>query len=155
MHNQDAAVQLVVFEVGQRAYALRVEQVIEVLRMVAIAPLPDTPPWLAGMLNFRGQVIPVMDLRTRLGAPRPQPDLNTPIMVVTTGERMAGLIADVVREVISLPVAAVRAPDTLTGQAQVVATIARVRERLVALLDLERLLLTHALDLPLALEAAR
>ena len=76
-------------------------------------------------------------------------------MVVTTGERMAGLIADVVREVISLPVAAVRAPDTLTGQAQVVATIARVRERLVALLDLERLLLTHALDLPLALEAAR
>ncbi|MFZ1404781.1 MAG: chemotaxis protein CheW, partial [Anaerolineae bacterium] len=91
MHNQDAAVQLVVFEVGQRAYALRVEQVIEVLRMVAIAPLPDTPPWLAGMLNFRGQVIPVMDLRTRLGAPRPQPDLNTPIMVVTTGERMAGL----------------------------------------------------------------
>lgn len=155
MHHQDAAVQLVVFEVGQRAYALRVEQVIEVLRMVAISPLPDTPPWLAGMLNFRGQVIPVMDLRTRLGAPRPQPDLNTPIMVVTTGERMAGLIADVVREVISLPVAAVRAPDTLTGQAQVVATIARVRERLVVLLDLERLLLTHALDLPLALEAAR
>lgn len=155
MQDQETTVRLVVFEVGQRAYGLRVEQVIEVLRMAAIAPLPDTPPWLAGMLNFRGQMIPVMDLRTRLGAPWQTPGLNTPIIVVAAGQRVAGLIADVVREVISIPGAALRVPDTLAAQAPIVTALTPVRQRLVALLDLERLLFSHTSDLLPHLEAAR
>src|SRR5437660_1615747 len=78
----DGLRQFVVFRLHAREYALPVGQVVEVLHMVAMTPLPEAPAWLPGLIDLRGQVIPILDLRTRLGL-RPQaPDLDTAIVVV-------------------------------------------------------------------------
>lgn len=129
---------VLVFKVDFREYALPVHHVVEVVRMVAITPLPETPPWVDGVFNFRGRFVPVVDLRARLGIPRREPDLSTPI-VITAGEAgLFGLVADELVEV--LPVSS-RQLDASNGQtpSPAVAAMVRHRDRLVLVLDPDRL----------------
>jgi purine-binding chemotaxis protein CheW len=128
------AAQLVVFRVEASEYALPVANVGEVLRMVAIAPVPESPTWVLGVINLRGEVIPVIDLRTRLGVPAQAAGLNTPIIVAEHEGQSVGLVADSVTELISVPLEAIEQPD-----AQVVGVaVARSGARLIPVLDLER-----------------
>ncbi len=133
---------LLLFAIAQRALALPVEQVVEVVRMVAITPLPDMPPWLAGMIVYRGQAAPVIDLRIRLGVPPTPIRLDTPIIVATVDQRLLALIVDSVQDVIAAPDLAGQAPDPLASQAPVIAALAQYQERLIIVLDLATLLST-------------
>ncbi len=132
-----APAQLVVFTLDGRELALHVEDVSEVLRMVAVTPLPEASGYVAGVINLRGRIVPVIDLRVRLGmAPREQ-DSSTPIIIVGGGEGAAGLVADGVVEVLSLPSEAVEPPSRLS--APVVSGVAREDDRLIVVLDPDRL----------------
>jgi purine-binding chemotaxis protein CheW len=133
------AVHVLVFTVGDRHCALAVEDVIEVVRMVAVTPLPEAPAWVAGVINMRGRIVPVIDLRTRLGMPSREPDLSTPIILVGRDEAAAGLIADQAGDVLALPNAAVEPPRSDRAQAPAVSGVAREGDRLILLLDVERL----------------
>src|SRR5262249_59623694 len=84
-------------------YAVPVQNVIEVLRMAALRPLPEAPPFIAGLLNLRGRGIVVLDLRKRLGLPAKEPDPTSQIVIVKTKNEPLGLTADEVREIITLP----------------------------------------------------
>jgi purine-binding chemotaxis protein CheW len=132
------ATQLVVFRIDKSEYALPVGNVGEILRMVAIAPVPEAPEWLLGVINLRGKVIPVIDLRTRLGLPRVEVGLNTPIIVAETEGQMVGLVADSVTELLTVPLGSVEPPDARVGSANAVAAVARAGERLLLIFDLER-----------------
>lgn len=131
--------QLIVFRLQQGEYALPVESITEVLRMVALTPVPQGAPWLQGMLNLRGQVLPVIDLRTRLELPRLAVTLTTPIIVVAVQGRALGLIADTMVEVLTAIVEPVEAARMLIGPTHPVAGLARAGDRLILVLDLERL----------------
>ncbi|MGQ0601620.1 MAG: chemotaxis protein CheW [Anaerolineales bacterium] len=132
--------QWVVFRVVSREYALRLEHVAEVLRMVALTPTPEAPAWLSGLINLRGRVIPVIDVRTRLGHPPQTLGLNTPIVVVKTDDqREVGLIADEVVELLTLPAEVVTRPDAMLGAAHPVSATLHIEGRLIVALDLERL----------------
>jgi purine-binding chemotaxis protein CheW len=133
-----AATELVVFRIDKSEYALPVENVAEILRMVAIAPVPEAPHWLAGVINLRGKVIPVIDLRTRLGLPGLEVGLNTPIIVAETEGQLVGLVADSVTELLSVPLDSVEPPDARVGNANAVEAVARAGERLLLIFDLER-----------------
>jgi purine-binding chemotaxis protein CheW len=133
-----AAVQLVVFRIDKSEYALPVGNVGEILRMVAIAPVPEAPAWLPGVINLRGKVIPVIDLRTRLGLPKQEVGLNTPIIVAEHQGQMVGLVADSVTELLTVPLDAVEPPDERVGTANAVESVARAGERLLLIFDLER-----------------
>jgi purine-binding chemotaxis protein CheW len=137
--SEDAGAVLLVFRVEGREHALPVKDVVEVLRMVAATPLPEAPPWVGGVINFRGRVIPLIDVRSRLGAPRREPDLSTPIIVVETNEVAAGLVVDEVVEVLALRSEAVDPPGRVTASAPAVAGVARQGDRLILVLDGERL----------------
>src|SRR6516165_6066785 len=76
--------QWVVLSLDSHEYALPVQSVIEVLRMATLRPLPEAPPFIAGLLNLRGQGIVVLDLLKRLGLPAKEPDLNSQIVIVET-----------------------------------------------------------------------
>jgi len=128
--------QWVVFRLAEHEYALRLENVSEVLRMVAITPLPEAPPWLAGMINLRGRVIAVTDLRLRLGLPAPAPGLNTPIIVVEADGRQLGLIADSVVEVLTQAAESTDLPAGLVGQSRLAQATLRAGGRLITVLDL-------------------
>ena len=133
-----AATQLVVFRIDRSEYALPVVNVGEILRMVAIAPVPEAPEWLPGVINLRGKVIPVIDLRTRLGLPHRDAGLNTPIIVAEHQGQMVGLVADSVTELLTVPLDSVEPPDARVGTANAVESVARAGERLIMIFDIER-----------------
>ncbi len=148
--NQAQSVQWLTFRLEGGEYALNIRDVIEVLSMVALAPMPQTLPWLAGMLNLRGRVMPVIDLRRRLGlAPRPY-GLDTPIIVVRQAGRPVGLIVDEATEVLTLSDQVLTQPDALAGTEHPISAVARLDDRLVMLLDLDRICATMT---PVALSA--
>ena len=133
---------LVVFDLDGREFALPMEDVAEILQMVLVTPVPEVPPWVAGVVNLRGRVIPIVDLRTRLGFETRTPLLNTPILIAEQGTRKLGLIADAVRDVITLDDAALEPPSELgtgDGHEDAVAAVAQAGDRLIMVLDLARM----------------
>jgi purine-binding chemotaxis protein CheW len=108
-----------------------------------------------GVINFRGRVIPLIDARARLGAPRREPGLSTPIVVVETDELMAGLVVDEVVEVLAVRHEALDPPGHVTAGAPALSGVARHGERLIPVLDHERICEVGAvLHRPSAMEPA-
>jgi purine-binding chemotaxis protein CheW len=130
---------------GERQFALPVERTTEVLRMVAITPIPGSQPWLAGVVNVRGRTVPVVDLRVRLGLPAGDPGLRTPIIVIETGGRVAGLIADEVVDVRAVPMSCVEPPDPMAGPARWLSAVVRHGDHLILVLDPDRVVEPQAL----------
>jgi purine-binding chemotaxis protein CheW len=132
--------QWVVLRLDDHEYALAVQQVVEVLRMVALQPLPEAPPYIAGVLNLRGNGIVVMDLRKRLGLPAKAPDLQTQIVIVDSRGEPLGLIADEVIDIITLPRTALKPAEELSGVSSLLfAGLVHAEDRLILVLDLDRL----------------
>lgn len=120
-------------------YALPVHRVIEVVRMVAITPLPEAPPWVDGVLSLRGRVVPVIDLRARLGIPRREPDLSTPIVMTAAKSGAFGLVADDLVEVLTLSPEGLDAGSEEAVSSSAIAATARHGDRLIPVLDADRL----------------
>jgi purine-binding chemotaxis protein CheW len=137
---EEAAVShVLIFKVETREYALSVHQVVEVVRMVAITPLPEAPPWVDGVLNFRGRIVPVVDLRARLGISRREPDLSTPIVITVAEAGLFGLVADELIEVLPVSGHQLDASNGQTAASPAVAAMVRHRDRLLLVLDPDRL----------------
>lgn len=132
----------VVFGFDDRDYALGVEHVTEVIRMVALTDVPESPAWLLGALNLRGRIVPVIDLRAKLGLPRREPDLRTPIIIAEVGARMCGLVVDTVFGLQSLSIESLAHSgglDAADGESTVVAGVATSGDRMIVVLDAEQL----------------
>lgn len=121
-------------------YAVPVVDVVEVLRLVALTPLPDSPAWMMGMLNMRGRGVPVIDLRRRLGLKPIEFGLDAAIVVVQDVSRSVGLVVDEVAEVIDLDDDALEPP---TGSGMGLKAVTHVGPRTILVLDL-----SYLLDLP-------
>jgi purine-binding chemotaxis protein CheW len=139
MLNESGLAHCVVFRVERREYALPLQFVLHVLRMVAVTPVPQAPAWLLGVVNWHGQVVPVMDLRARLALPAQPVSLNTPLILFQGETGLAALVADEVVEVLAVPPHAVDAPDARLGAEHALAALVRWEERLILLLDPARL----------------
>jgi purine-binding chemotaxis protein CheW len=120
-----------------------------------VTPLPNVPDWFLGVINLRGAVVPVLDLRVRLGLePRPH-DRLTVIVILSIGERIVGLVVDAVSDVVDLPVATIEPPPaigTAVGSS-FLQGIARRESELLLLLDVQRVVGASALAVPAALAA--
>jgi len=135
---------LVIFDLGGDLFAADVQAVDRVLRYVSPSAVPDVPAWVEGVIEHRGSVIPVIDLRRRLGAAEQPIGAGTRIVVLhTSGGFVAGIV-DAVREVAVVATGAVTAPPPLfrgmSGDA--IRGIAKVSDRLVVVLDVERVMAT-------------
>ena len=135
----DDSRQFVVFRLDAREYAIPIEQTIEVVRIVALTPVPEAPAWLSGLMNLRGRVIPVIDVRIRLGLCARAPSLDTAIIVVCIDNQIAGLIVDDIVEIRPFLPAALAPTNTLIGAAQSVAQVAHIGARLIITLNMSML----------------
>jgi purine-binding chemotaxis protein CheW len=135
-------VKLVIFRIGEDLFAADVLAVDRVLRFTPPNPVPDVPRWIEGVIEHRGGVIPVVDLRRRIERDDAELNASTRILVLNTSDGFVGAIADAVVEVAVVPAAAVAPPPPLFRglAADAVRGIAKVRDELVVVLDVDRVL---------------
>ncbi len=135
-------IQVVSFKLGSEEYGVDIAQVQEINRMVAVTHVPRAPQFMEGVINLRGQLIPIIDLRTRFAMPRAEHTKNTRIVVTEIGTKRVGMVVDSVSEVLRLPVDQIEdAPDMLTGvDTEYIRGVGKVEDRLIILLDLGRII---------------
>lgn len=133
-------VHFVSFRLERQLYALPLAHVERALRMVAITPVPEAPPWMLGAIDLHGRVIPVVDMRQRFGQPPKEPVPNDRLLIVQTLERMAALMVDEVTEVLEVPAHQVEPPANPLFRARPLAAVIRRDEGLILVLDAARLL---------------
>jgi purine-binding chemotaxis protein CheW len=99
---QDPVLRWVTFRLDDEVYGINVMQVQEVLRMTEIAPVPGAPDYVLGIINLRGNVVTVLDTRTRFGLPPHETDDATRIVIIETDGHIVGILVDSVAEVVNL-----------------------------------------------------
>jgi purine-binding chemotaxis protein CheW len=145
--------QLVVFELGAELYGVEIARVHEIIRLQSITRVPRAPAFVEGVINLRGKVIPVVDLRRRFGLPTAEHTRASRIVVVEIGDQVVGVVVDGVSEVLRVDSATVEPPSPVVAgiDSEYLHGIAKLPDRLVILLDLDRVL---AREERRALEAA-
>ncbi|WP_374713404.1 chemotaxis protein CheW [Symbiobacterium terraclitae] len=136
------ASQYVIFRMDDQLYGADIAVVREVSYLTPVTRLPNAPHYVEGVIDLRGEVMPIIDLRKRLGLPGRPADGDTRIMVLSAGGITAAVIVDGVEQVISIDADTIAQPDSsvaVAGQDYVYG-VARMDGRLVVLIDLSRLL---------------
>lgn len=131
------------FQLEEESYGIEIGQITEIVGMQRITKLPDSPVWVKGVINLRGQVLPVTDLRLRFGMTARKYDERTCIIVVNAKNTQVGLIVDTVNEVVDIPEGNMsESPSSAKdGQNNFLSGMARLEERVIMLLNLDYVLL--------------
>lgn len=134
--------QLVTFRLGNEEFSLDILRVQEIIRHMDLTRVPRTPDFVDGVINLRGRVIPVLDLRKRFGLPSDERTNETRIIVVDVDNKTVGLKVDAVSEVLRLPADTVEpAPAIVTGaESDYIKGVGKLDGRLLILLDVEKIL---------------
>ena len=134
--------QLVSFYLGGEENGIDILRVQEIIRMQAISRIPKAPEYVEGIINLRGKVIPIINLRMRFGLEKKENDKQTRIIVVKIEGKTLGLIVDSVSEVLRLPSDSIEpAPAIVTGkEGKYLTGVGKIEDKLIILLDLEKLL---------------
>ncbi|NLW16244.1 MAG: chemotaxis protein CheW [Firmicutes bacterium] len=130
----------VVFRLAGEDFAIPIDGVHSVERMMPITRVPKAPTFVEGVINLRGEVVPVIDLRRRLDLPPATEDVDAHIVVVLAGEQLVGLIVDEISHVLSLPATAIQPADQVIGEANrnFLQGVGQGEQGLIIILDLER-----------------
>lgn len=129
---------IVTFRVGSRTFGIDVDTVREIKGWHPATPLPHVPPHVRGVINLRGMILAVYDLRARIGLGVTAATPAHVILVVDVHERLAGLLVDGVSDIIDIQTAAVRPPPDVQTCDQMLSGVVIVGEEVVSLLALDR-----------------
>jgi purine-binding chemotaxis protein CheW len=134
--------QYLTFTLGAEEYGLDILRVQEIRGFSAITPIPNMPPHIRGVMNLRGTVIPVLDLRAKFGLDAVEYTKFSVIIIATVGERITGMVVDAVSDVLNIAAADVRpCPDFgARVDTRFVSGMVNTGEHLAVLLDVDRLL---------------
>lgn len=144
----DERLQLVTFGVGGEEFAVEILAVQEINRMLELTRVPQSPPEVEGVINLRGRIIPVIDLRRRFGLSDGERNDHNRIIVVEVDGRVLGFIVDRVHEVLRIKRSIVDAAPTMATsvESDFIAGVGKLEDRLLILLDLEKLFSACELD---------
>ena len=134
-------IQLVSFRLGQEEFGVDILKVQEINRMVEITKVPQAPYYCEGVINLRGKVIPVIDLRKKFEMEVREHDKNTRIVVCDVDGNVTGMIVDAVEEVLRIPQSTIEeAPKVVTTvNSEYINGVAKLDERLLIFLDISRI----------------
>ncbi len=135
-------IQLVGFRIADEEFGVDIIKVQEIIRMVDITRVPNTPAFVEGVINLRGKVIPIIDMRKRLELATKPYDKDTRITVVEIENRIVGFIVDSVSEVIRIEKSITEPPPPMVSNinSDFITAIAKLDNRLLILLDLNEIL---------------
>ena len=133
---------IVGFQVGRETYGVPITSLHEIVRVPEITAVPDAPDYLEGVINLRGKIVSVMDLRKRFGIKQAALKRGNRILVVEHSGKLAGLIVDSASEVVKISSEDVEAPPAAfqEGGLNCVTGLGKFRGRLIVLLDMNKLL---------------
>lgn len=134
--------QLVGFQLDDEEYGIDILKVQEINRITEITKIPQSPDFVEGVINLRGNVIPIIDLRKRFNMPEKAYDKQTRIVVGEIGDRTVGFIVDAVSEVIRLPEDTIEPPPNITSddRTDYILGVGKLEDRLLMLLDIDKIL---------------
>ena len=134
--------QLVSFNIGEEEFGVDILKVQEINRMLDVTRVPNAPEYVEGVINLRGKVIPVVDLRKRFGMAPKDRDKNTRIIVIELSGKTIGFVVDSVREVLRIPHSVTEPPPALVKNinADYITAVGKLDDRLLTLLDMEKVL---------------
>lgn len=143
-----ASEQLVVMELANEYYGVDIGAVNTIIRMQTITKIPRAPVFVEGVINLRGSIIPVIDLRKRFNLAEVEATKSSRIVVVEAGKQMIGMVVDAVAETLRLPSNAIEPPSPVVVgvDSQYVRGVGKSDGRLVILLDLEKILTAGEMD---------
>jgi purine-binding chemotaxis protein CheW len=134
--------QLVVFGICKELYGVSIESIKEIVRVPYITEVPDAPVYLEGVINLRGRVVPIIDLRKRLHLGGGERTKSTRILIVEGDNGLIGLLVDLVAEVKKVTADAMEAPPEMISAIGIeyITGVVKIEEKLVILLDLKEIL---------------
>jgi purine-binding chemotaxis protein CheW len=140
--NHAEILQLVSFKIGREEFGVDILSVQEINRMVGVTRVPNAPEFVSGVINLRGKVIPIVELRKRFGLPPREADKDTRIIVVELGRSVVGFTVDAVNEVLRIPRSVIEPPPAVVAGigSEYITGVGKLEDRLLILLDLERIL---------------
>jgi purine-binding chemotaxis protein CheW len=135
-------IQLVSFNIGDEEFGVDILKVQEINRMLDVTRVPNAPEYVDGVINLRGKVIPIIDLRRRFAMERKEHDKNTRIVVVELSGKVVGFVVDAVSEVLRIPKSVTEPPPPIVAgiEAEYITAVGKLEDRLLILLDLEKVL---------------
>lgn len=144
----DDLLQLVTFSIGSEEFGVDILKVQEIIRTMEITKVPKAPLFVEGVINLRGLVIPILDLRRRFGMAEKGGDTDTRIIVIEIQGMTVGFVVDSVSEVLRIPVSTVEpAPPVVAGlDSDYISGVGKLQDRLLILLDLDKLLSADDLE---------
>ena len=136
--------QFLTFALGQEEYGVEILKIQEIKGFSAITPLPNAPAYVKGVLNLRGTIVPIVDLRKKFGMPEEAYTTFTVIVVVRVQGQVMGFIVDAVSDVLTVTGADIQPTPDLQGQVDTsfLTGLAKAGEKLVILLDIDKVLTT-------------
>jgi purine-binding chemotaxis protein CheW len=134
--------QFVVFHVGKELFGIGIGLVREIVRVPEITEVPDAPRFLKGVINLRGRILPVIDLRRRFGLPQAEMTKSTRVLVTENAGTAVGLLVDGVTEIRKTATETIEAPPDMVAAVGIeyITGVVKMQERLVILLDLDKVL---------------
>lgn len=145
--NSDELLQLVRFNIGEEEFGVDILKVQEINRMLEVTQVPNAPSYIDGVINLRGKVIPIVNLRERFHMPRKERDKDTRIIIVELSGKTVGFLVDGVNEVLRIPKSVTEPPPSITSDAETeyITGVGKLDDQLLLLLDLEKVL-SHSAD---------
>lgn len=133
---------VIVFALSDKEYAIEIDVVQGIERIMGITRVPGTPSYVKGVINLRGVVTPVIDLRERFGLETKELDDSTRIIIVSLETYDVGLVVDAANDIVDVPVHLIEAQPEVVGSisSEFIAGVAKVESRLFVLLELEKVL---------------
>ena len=133
--------QLITFQLGDQVLGADIMAIREIRAWSAATPLPNVPDYVQGMITLRGIVLPVIDLRHRLGLGRTEPSERHAVIVILIGEQLLGLIVDAVNDIVTVRPEDMQPPPNLGDSAAgFLDGIATIDERMILMICLDRLM---------------
>ncbi len=141
--------QLVTFSIGEEEFGVNILKVQEIIRTMEITKVPRAPAFVEGVINLRGKVIPIIDLRRRFGLMPKPGDKDTRIIVIEINNVIVGFVVDAVSEVLRIPASTVEPPPPVVAgvESDYISGVGKLKDRLLIMLDLDKLLSSEDMDM--------
>lgn len=141
------SLQLIAFSIGEQIYGVEITTVREIRAWNGATPLPNTREFVRGVINLRGTIVPIYDLRARFGAGQTSPTKTHVVVVMSVGDKWVGVLVDAVRDILTVPKNEIHSvPEGNANDSELLGGIITHENRMVGLINLESVVAVSKTD---------